>query len=213
MHSNAKPVSEWSDEEILQQTRELALEVKKRGHELSINNLTDNTTSMITYNVKDRPTGSLPPLDVPKSDKLVVEEDVLSAPTNYQPLPEIADLIKNLKILQESQGVAFHAPSSRQEIWTSLAKTVELLKNGEPFNPDPQPGSGQAGWRDTATMMSRNADFYHDIVKQVGEILGKEAYTSDDGSVQDSVLALKVPELVKALKERAEKAEQANLRV
>ena len=51
-------------------------------------------------------------------------------------------------------------------------------------------------------MMSNNADFYQGIVKQVGEILGVEAYTADDGTVGDSVLALKVPELVKELKER-----------
>lgn len=56
-----------------------------------------------------------------------------------------------------------------------------------------------AGWLDTAAQMSRNADFYRGIVHQVGEMFGDAAKLSDDGSVQQEVLALKVPELVQAL--------------
>jgi len=55
-----------------------------------------------------------------------------------------------------------------------------------------------AGWLDTAAQMQRNADFYRGIVVQVGELFGTAAKTSDDGSVQEDVLALKVPELVAA---------------
>lgn len=124
--------------------------------------------------------------------------------------PEMAKLITNLKQLNSLLRTTEGPIRTSLEVFESLPKVIELLENGEPFNPDPHPESGQGKWRDTAVMMSNNADFYRDIVKQVGEILGKEAYTSDDGSVQDSVLALKVPELVKTLKEKVDQQSQFN---
>ena len=51
------------------------------------------------------------------------------------------------------------------------------------------------GWMDTAREFSNGLEFYRGIVQQTGAHFGPAAYTSDDGSVQDSVLALKVPEL------------------
>ena len=59
-----------------------------------------------------------------------------------------------------------------------------------------------------AREMFNNAEFYRGIVRQIGELLGDAAYISDDGSRQESVLALKVPELVKALGDRCAQAEQ-----
>ena len=56
-----------------------------------------------------------------------------------------------------------------------------------------------AAWLDTAAQNQRNADFYRGLVVEVGEMFGEAAKTSDDGSRQDSVLALKVPELVREL--------------
>lgn len=53
-----------------------------------------------------------------------------------------------------------------------------------------------AAWMDTCAQAYRNADFYRGIVTQIGEMFGVAAKTSDDGSVQQDVLALKVPELV-----------------
>lgn len=53
-------------------------------------------------------------------------------------------------------------------------------------------------WKDTAAQMSRNADYYRGLVVQIGKLLGKEAYISDDGSVQEDILCAKVPELVAA---------------
>lgn len=66
------------------------------------------------------------------------------------------------------------------------------------------------GWKEPAAQFARNADFYRGLVTQIGEMFGEAARTSDDGSVQDSVLALKVPELVRqALRERNEAREDA----
>lgn len=52
------------------------------------------------------------------------------------------------------------------------------------------------GWKDAAAQYLRNSDFYQGIVRRIGERFGVAARTSDDGSVQDDVLALKVPVLV-----------------
>lgn len=54
-----------------------------------------------------------------------------------------------------------------------------------------------ASWIETAAEFDSNSNFYHGIVIQIGEMFGEAAKTSDDGSVQQDVLALKVPELVK----------------
>jgi len=60
----------------------------------------------------------------------------------------------------------------------------------------PHTAESSAAWMDSAAMFSRNADFYRGIVVQIGEMFGDAAKTNDDGSLQDSVLALKVPGLV-----------------
>lgn len=82
-------------------------------------------------------------------------------------------------------------------------------------------------WELSAAQMCRDKEFYRDLVWKIGEGFGEAAYTSDDGSKQQDVLALKVPELVEKLRcqhrafcyiaadherraiERAEKAEAA----
>lgn len=55
-----------------------------------------------------------------------------------------------------------------------------------------------AAWMDSAAQFHRNEIFYHGIITEIGEMFGVAAKTSDDGSVQENVLALKVPELVRA---------------
>ncbi len=51
-------------------------------------------------------------------------------------------------------------------------------------------------WYDTAAQHARNEEYYRGLLIKIGEILGPEAYISDDGSVQDHVLCAKVPDLV-----------------
>lgn len=69
-------------------------------------------------------------------------------------------------------------------------------------------------WIDTAAQYARNEEFYHGLVVAIGESFGVAAKTSDDGSIQDHVLALKVPELVAALRDQltAMTQERDNLR-
>jgi hypothetical protein len=64
-----------------------------------------------------------------------------------------------------------------------------------------------AAWEDSAAQFCRNECFYRDIIVKIGEPFGIAAKTSDDGSVQQDVLTLKVPELVAALRESARLAE------
>lgn len=56
-----------------------------------------------------------------------------------------------------------------------------------------------AGWMHIAADGWKGAEFYRGIIDQCGAAIGPDAYTSDDGSVQQDVLALKLPELVKQL--------------
>lgn len=53
-------------------------------------------------------------------------------------------------------------------------------------------------WAETARQHCNNEFFYRDLVREIGELFGVAAKTSDDGSIQQDVLALKVPELVRA---------------
>jgi len=59
------------------------------------------------------------------------------------------------------------------------------------------------GWVESAKQYSNGLEFYRDLLCRVGNMFGVEARTSDDGSVQQDVLALKVPDLVyRAITER-----------
>lgn len=54
-------------------------------------------------------------------------------------------------------------------------------------------------WEETAKQNQRNTDYYHGLLKEIGDLFGEEARTADDGFVYDGVLASKVPKLVKEL--------------
>lgn len=51
-------------------------------------------------------------------------------------------------------------------------------------------------WMEVAGLESRGSMYYQSLLDDIGEMLGIAAYTSDGGSIQDSVLRAKVPELV-----------------
>lgn len=58
-------------------------------------------------------------------------------------------------------------------------------------------------WKESAAQSSRDLESYKSIVEQIGKLFGRDAYISDDGSVQQDVLALKVYPLVRSLVEQA----------
>jgi hypothetical protein len=53
-------------------------------------------------------------------------------------------------------------------------------------------------WVETAMMFSRNEEYYRGLVEAIGKMLGRDAYTADDGSFSQDVLCAKVPEIVAA---------------
>ncbi len=53
------------------------------------------------------------------------------------------------------------------------------------------------GWEEFAAQTQRNIDYYVSLLDEISKNFGKESYTSDDGSIQDSPLRAKIPELVK----------------
>lgn len=54
-------------------------------------------------------------------------------------------------------------------------------------------------WIETASQESGNSAFYCELLDQCAQILGKDAFTSDDGSVQQVPVRLKIPELIQKL--------------
>lgn len=56
-----------------------------------------------------------------------------------------------------------------------------------------------AAWHKTALQHHKNEEFYRGLLVQIGEIIGHEAYVSDDA------LCLKLPDLVRALKAEGRK--------
>jgi hypothetical protein len=63
-----------------------------------------------------------------------------------------------------------------------------------------QRATGEANaWHETAAQQARDAEFYRDLIDRCARALGQEAFTADDGSVNDSPIRLKVPELVENL--------------
>lgn len=58
-------------------------------------------------------------------------------------------------------------------------------------------------WQEMAERHCRNEDFYRGLLDAVAIHLGKEAYTSDYGQVNDSPVRLKIPRLVAALAKQA----------
>lgn len=119
-----------------------------------------------------------------------------AASEEYKPLPEVASVISDLKLLLHSL-----AGTPQWESINSLSKAIEILEKGEPFHPEPHPKSAQGAWKETARHYASGQEFYQNIVTKVGEIIGEEAYTADDGTVGDSVLALKVPEIIQRVKD------------
>ena len=62
-----------------------------------------------------------------------------------------------------------------------------------------------AAWMDTAAEFARNMEFYRDLLDATAKHLGPDVFTADDGSVMDSPVRLKIPELVEQLRHRAQR--------
>lgn len=56
-----------------------------------------------------------------------------------------------------------------------------------------------AAWMETAAGYARGREFYRGLLVTTASHLGPEIFVSDDGSIQDEPLLLKIPEMVEAL--------------
>lgn len=61
-------------------------------------------------------------------------------------------------------------------------------------------------WQEEAARYSKGAAYYSGLLDEVANILGADAFVSDDGSVQDSPVRAKIPELVAKLRNERDKA-------
>lgn len=98
------------------------------------------------------------------------------------------------KIGREWPALGLLVPGLLERIDAVLDDTPELQLIQERDN-----------WISTARMHSNNEEFWRDLVYETAKHLGPDVYVSDDGSVQDTPLGLKVPEMVKKLKEDSER--------
>ena len=64
------------------------------------------------------------------------------------------------------------------------------------------------GWERSAGEFCRNQTFYRDLLDKTASHLGPDVFVSDDGSVQDEPLRLKIPEMVADLTRRVEEADE-----
>ena len=106
------------------------------------------------------------------------------------PVTETADTSMNLPVFQK----AFSSiPTWKDFLPEALRMTSECLNINESTRL-------VAAWMESSAQNQRDTDFYRGIVTQIGNLFGDAARTSDDGSLQEDVLALRVPELVAAVK-------------
>ncbi len=107
----------------------------------------------------------------------------------------ITDLNKKIKDLKEEieelekrnrnqSKIIKNYENKSEEIDTlrnSLKGKDELIKN----------------WTESAAQYAVNLDYYTGLLDEIAKNFGIESYTSDDGSIQDTPLRAKIPELVK----------------
>ena len=120
-----------------------------------------------------------------------------AAEDNYRLRAQVEKLTKDLKTADEAYDENVHQHTrnihelreSQALICNKLAESNEALETAKI----------QANvWEQTAAKVSVDRDYYRGLVVKIGKLFGKDAYTSDDGSVQQDVLCAKVPDLVRA---------------
>lgn len=63
-----------------------------------------------------------------------------------------------------------------------------------------------AGWMEEAAMYARNMEFYRGLLDECASHLGSDVFVSEDGSIQDEPILLKVPSMVRDLSRQQEAA-------
>lgn len=63
-------------------------------------------------------------------------------------------------------------------------------------------------WFETALQNQRNEDYYRDLLDEVAKYLGPEVFIADDGTVSNSPLRAKIPELVRKMTDKYREEEE-----
>lgn len=89
----------------------------------------------------------------------------------------------NENILLEAKNAVLSAFGSEDEIVpdTFIALTIQL-----------------GNWMEVAAQNERNVEFYKNLLIKCADHLGSDVFVSDDGSVEDKPIFLKIPELVES---------------
>jgi len=106
--------------------------------------------------------------------------------------------LKVAKMMEEAHNNSKKlALGIREEATKISALRQQLEKKDQQIN----------NWTESARMFLDNQKYYSGLLDEIAKNFGKDAYISYDGSIQDSPLRAKMPELVIALRARAEQAE------
>jgi hypothetical protein len=109
-------------------------------------------------------------------------------------LPEERDslLAENRALLKAITALDAVYGRQAEQLAPITAAEVERVKGLE---------NAEKYWTETAAQFARNVDFYRGLLDQTARHLGPSVFVSDDGSVQDEPIRLKIPELVQALEQ------------
>lgn len=117
------------------------------------------------------------PVDTTAAQPPLVTTDQLAEPTTASPGATMPESPVNLEESAEDAAQRF------------AARVIELEREVQ-------------NWTDSAAEYARGSDYYQGLLDQIGQSIGDKARTADDGSISDSILRAKLPELVKELCEQ-----------
>jgi hypothetical protein len=110
------------------------------------------------------------------------------------------ELRGDLQKLQDTLGTSL--PNDFLDVVISCMQLMQALQSpyvAEQEKPQEDPPEVLKGdfWKEIARQHAHNESFYRTLLDEVAAMLGPEVYVSDDGSVQQDPLLLKVPTLVR----------------
>lgn len=139
-------------------------------------------------------------------ERYVDEEHIASWAKIQKVLPES---VRNLDLSLVDQVVKCITDLGKVDNAAQNWQDIKVSKNGETHALgtlipllESQIASAERerdNWMETAAQHSRNQEFYHGLVTDIGNMFGLRARISDDGTICEGVLALRVPELVAEL--------------
>lgn len=107
--------------------------------------------------------------------------------------------------------IATNACEPSEEEWPGLerfARHVEILVEKKfEYNRD----KSWQEWMSLAAEAQRNSCFYMGLLDECAKHLGPEVYCSDDGSIQDSPIRIKIPELVEKISKQISESDPNGL--